>query len=543
MRKYLTTMAICLAGCGASKTPANVPDVGNSPSDAALVADVGQDVAQSPADATPGVDAGGPEAGATDAGLVDAGGPDAGSADAVDAGYPSIAATLAVHATACDLGFVAQPMPWTARPASDATCYLPVSQEVPQNGTWLPCPPWEWCDKGFDAPPFSPPPYKLTGSLHCKRTCETTDTACPPATTCEPYQLQDGDMWETKHVCSGNAPGSWPKYPLGGAYPAEGGLACWTPMATLATYVSGVHLARVGAHVYVLTANSFVFPAGKYHSDARLWHAPLQAPSEATMTVVFDQPDTAPEWTALAASDGRLVAFQRKTPTLGQPPAGSPWLVLAGTPDANGNVTLQPTGVQVPMPIERAHVVPGTSHACVARLDGVQPVLTCVRFDAQDLAHADEHPLQVPAQVLANVKCLNQQVAHLTDAPLRSIAVGGGRIALLTQGCQPQDPAVLQWAPFDVATDERTGPWQALVLPVPLSTFTSLLLYGDTLVAVGWSTRWTKQGLGDWQATTLLTQPGIVKQIIADDLILAVRSPNSGPGLVPASLTVNRILW
>ncbi len=455
--------------------------------------------------------------------------------------YAPVAATLPVQTTGCDATFAFTPMPSGDRPSSLAPCYVGATW---MGGTHLPCLPWEWCDKGMSGGPIGPiDELPVTGSLTCKRPCETTDGPCPAGTNCQSLEVMDGDVTLQKSVCSGTTGGPWPNYSKGGAYPAEGGLSCWAPLATLGTYVAASHLARVGPHVYVLTAQAGVFADGAYHADARLWHAPLQVPSEATMTVVFDQLTNAPEWTGLGASADHLIAFQRKVPTLGQPPSGSPWLVLAGQPDSAGAVTLTLTGLEIPMPQEPGRALPGSTHACVARLDGVNPLLSCVQFDPQGVPHVADHALNVPAKLLSNIACYNAQINQTSDAPLRSMAVGGGRIAIVTGSCAPPAPAYLYVAPFDEQTDSVTGVWQIWTLPVPLGMFGPLQLYKDTLLASDWTTRLTAQGPGMWYASTLRPKTNLAVAHISDDVVIGISSDTSGSGLQPTSLWANRVLW
>ncbi len=464
--------------------------------------------------------------------------------DAVDSGpqpYAPVAATLPVQTTGCDATFALTPMPSDGRPSSLAPCFVGTNEA---NGKNLPCLPWEWCDKGFLGGPFQPPEkLTVTGSLTCMRPCEASDGPCPTGTSCQPHEVDGGDLIGNQQICGGTTGGPWPTYSQGGQYPAEGGLSCWAPLGTLGAYVDALHVARVGPHVYVLTAQAGISADATYHSDVRLWHAPLQAPSDATMTVVFDQLTTGPEWTGLGASADRLIAFQRKVPTLGTPPSGSPWLVLAGQPDAAGTVTLAPTGLEIPMPQEPGRALPGSTHACVARLDGVNPVLSCVQFDPQGVPHVADHALNAPAKLLSNVACYNAQLTQTSDAPLRSMAVGGGRIAIVTGPCKSPDQAHLYVASFNETTDSVTGVWQIWTLPVPLGMFAPIVLYKDTLLASGWTTRLTAQGPGTWYASTLSAQPYLEIAHIADDVVIGVSTDLSGAGLMPASLWANRVLW
>ena len=508
-------VAVTLAACS---TPAVAPTGLGTDAAADVLADTAMDAAPDvPADAT-----------STDAAATDT--------DSTPVPYPAVPATLPVQLTGCDASFAFQMLAPDTRPASRAPCYDP---QLPL-GAGLGCLPWEWCDKELHlelGQPWSEATYG--GSLQCMRPCEAKDAGCPEGTTCGPFNYVDGDVGLTLQVCTGGAAGegaTWPSYTKTSA-PAEGRLGCWAPLAQLKVYVDATYLARVGPHVYAMTATSGLFGESGYSSQARLWHAPLAAPSEATMTVVLDQPEKGPEWTGLGAASGRLVAFARQTAGV---TTKTTWQVFAGTPDSSGAVALQPTGAALPLS-EPAHVVPGTGDACVVSYGGGAPVLQCVHISPQGEAQILLPTWTVPPEALARQTCLQKKFNDAGYSLVRGVAVGGGRLAMLMPACDATDQPLLSLAPFNETT-QNVGAWQTWHLP--LAVVGTPLVYNDTLLVGAWSARLDATGPHQWLASTLSHRAYLTPQLLADDVVVAFQpvSP-SGPGLQEAQVWVNRVLW
>ena len=447
--------------------------------------------------------------------------------------YPAVAATLPVQLTNCDATFAFKSLAPELRPASQAPCFEP--KLAP--GAALTCLPWEWCDKEMHLEPFHPlSEATYSGSLQCMRPCEAKDGPCPDSTTCGPFSFVDGDVGMTIQVCSGSSGGPWPSYNKTIA-PAEGGLGCWAQLAQLEVYVDATYVARVGPHVYALTVQAGIFGAEGYTSQARLWHAPLAAPSDATMTVVLDQPQTANEWTGLGAAGDRLVAFARKTPGMAM---DTVWQTFSGVPQPSGAIELQPTPAELIL-TEPARVVPGTSDACVVSLQNGVPFMQCLRFTAQGAAQLLIPALKLPPDLLSRQACMKLKFNDAGYTLLRGMAVGGGRIAILMPPCETTDKALLSLASFNDTTDS-VGAWQTWQLPVAVGG--SPLLYKDTLLAAGWTARLDAAGAHAWLPSTMPHRSYLSPVVMADDVVVAFQpvSP-TGPGLQTAQLWVNRVLW
>lgn len=448
--------------------------------------------------------------------------------------------TAAIALTGCDETHSVAVLPWDERPSSERTCWA--------NDQPVPCLPWELCDRGLAG--CGPGGTMVSGSLKCFSPCQ--DGACAAGGVCTPIDIDDCDVVHTIDGCQGAAdPSAWPTYPDAGAQPSEGGLGCWTTLAEMTGQNSGSRVARVGAHIYLLFWQSGVSVGGGIPIEERtLQVLPFStegAPTTPTTLVIGAGADT--RWTRLRSSGGRLLVFESPT-ALEVSTTAVTSMILWGAPAADGSVTLEPSGITVALHHDRGAAVPGTQHGCIVERKAGDLHLIC--FPVVDgTLQKTSTALKAPKAVEDYLLYYGANVSGGSPISTRTWSVGASEswFAVATgDGCDPKAPRLLHYAPFDSANDAIAGDWSTVPLDDGFATCTSsqqVLLYKDTLVLDGRTTRMSTDGLSPWLAASQRAAGAgyPMDWDIAGDVLLSLDLLTLTGADPPARLSTNRILW
>ncbi len=433
----------------------------------------------------------------------------------------------------CPSDFTDQVLPWAERPSSEKDCFPGA------------CLPWERCH-GANSCPFPESPEEKVGSLKCYRPCGE----CPAGGECKDLTLQDCDVVLPFPACLGaDSPQTWPQYTGTGPHPSEGGLGCWTKVIEVPGKNSGMHVTRVGDWIYWLHWDMTTDSKGALVAMRRLQVLPFATPGAPALTLLEETDDTG-AWTRMRSSGGRLLILRSPVPeTPGLPDGVVANELLWGEPGEDGALTLESSGLTVELDKDQGATVPGTEHGCLLGRTDTDLRLTC--FPVTGGSVAIKHSLLgAPGELIAALDQYESSVGH---SPLGtrswSAAASSDWFAVITGAeCGDEPKRQLHYAPYDPNTDATVGLWTMVditgVLP-PCTSSRRLIVYRDTLLYQGMSTRLGAGAVTPWLATTLPSneQGTPIGWDLAGDVLLSANLMKLTGKDPPAALYGNRILW